>query len=95
MIAYRPKTLFQKNTQDRAAFQTIAGNDLLHRAISAAQAEMAFAGFGPHEMRGVSAFILILLNLSETEEAAKPLPTKPLVSFDAPLPPSKPNTETR
>ena len=93
MIAYRPKTLFQKNNTDRAAWQSVAGNDLTHRAIAAAQAEMAFAGFGPQEMRGVSAFILTLLNLSETEEMQKPLPTKPLTSFDAPSP--QHNTETK
>lgn len=89
MISYRPKTLFQANTTEREAFSQMAANPLLHRAIAYAQADMAFAGFGPQEMAGVTAFILGLLNLSENEEVKKPLPVKSLTSFDTfPNPPT-------
>ncbi len=82
MAAYRPKTIFQSNSADREAWQQMAGSPLLHRAIAYAQADMAFAGFGPHEMLGATALILALLNLSENEDQKKPLPIRRLTSYD-------------
>lgn len=89
MVPYRPKTLFQNNSQEREAWSQLASNPLLHRAIAYTQADMATAGFGPDEMKGVNSFIVGLLNLSENVEVQKPLPTKPLTSFDTPLKPLK------
>jgi len=84
MIAYRPKTLFQKDSKQREAWQQLASNPLLHQAIAFTQADMATAGFGPHEMNGVNNFIVGLLNLSENEPEQKILPVKSLTSFDPP-----------
>lgn len=84
MIPYRPKSLFQANSREREEFAKIAANPLLHKAITYAQADMAAAGFGPDEMRGVNNFVVWLLNLSEDDEVKKPLPVKHLVSYDNP-----------
>lgn len=91
MISYRPKTLFQKDSKQREAWQQLASNPLLHQAIAFTQADMATAGFGPHEMNGVNNFIIGLLNLSENDETQKPLPIKRLTSYDEPAinPPTK------
>lgn len=82
MTTYRPKLLFQSNGSEREAWQQLATNPLLHRAIAYTQADMATAGFGPHEMNGVNNFIVGLLNLSENELESKPIPVKKLTSFD-------------
>lgn len=94
MTPYRPKHLFQANSDERQAFAQIASNPLLHRAIAFAQADMAFAGFGPLEMTGVNNFIVGLLNLHENEVPQKPLPVKHLTSYDLPQPTPK-TTETK
>lgn len=82
MVTYRPKVLFQNNKSDREAWEQIANNPLLHRAIAFTQADMAMAGFGPQEMNGVNTFIVGLLNLSTDIEIPKALPVKALKSFD-------------
>ncbi len=82
MAAYRPKHIFQSNSAEREAWQSMSSSPILHRAIAYAQADMAFAGFSPYHMDGATAFILGLLNLSENEEVKKTLPIRRLASFD-------------
>lgn len=84
MIHYRPKALFQQNSEEREAFAQLATNKLLHRAIAFTQADMAAAGFGPDHMAGVNNFIVALLNLSEPEPVEKKLPVKALESYEQP-----------
>ncbi len=87
MIPYRPKLNFHKDSKQREAWQQLATNPLLHKAIEATQAEMAQTGmFGPQEMNGVSNFIIMLLNLSEDEGEIKQLPIRRLTSFEMPMP---------
>lgn len=95
MIHYRPKALFQQNSEEREAFAQIATNKLLHRAIAFTQADMAAAGFGPDHMAGVNNFIVALLNLSEPEPTAKVLPVKALESFDNPPVPAPQTPKNR
>ena len=88
-VIYSPKNRFQKSTERRERWTQMANDSLLHDAIIHAQAEMSFAGFGPSEMKGVSFFIVALLNLSEDVAASKSIPVKQLVSYEeaeVPLP---------
>jgi len=82
VVQYSPRAQFQSNTVQREAWSQQVRDPLFHRAIAAAQAELALKGFEPHEMRGANALIFMLLNLAEEIETVKPLPTKPLKSFD-------------
>jgi len=86
MNSYRPKQLFQTDSKAREQWAQVASSSLLKNAIAYAQADMAFAGFGPAHMDGVNFFIIGLLNLSESEDPQKPLPIRTLKSWDEPLP---------
>lgn len=88
MITYNPKLQFQANTERREAWRQMAGSPILQSALTHAQAHMAQAGFGPDEMRGVNAFIVGLLNLSEDAPQPKALPARQLSSYDQPAKPA-------
>lgn len=58
----------------------------LQRAFAYSLATMVAHGLAPEQLSGVNSFIYTVLNLSEDAPPSKPLPGKPLKSFDMPAP---------
>ena len=86
MVSLNPKQLFQANSQQREEWATMVASPTLQRAFAYALATMVNHGLAPDQLAGVNSFIYTVLNLSEDASPAKPLPYKPLKSFDMPAP---------
>ena len=84
MVSLNPKQLFQANSPQREEWATMVANPTFHRAICYTLATMVANGLSPDQLAGVNSFIYTLQNLSEDAPANKPLPGKPLRSFDTP-----------
>jgi len=84
MVSLNPKQLFQANSQQREEWATMVANPTFSRAICYSLATMVANGLSPDQLAGVNSFIYTFQNLSEDAPAHKPLPSKPLKSFDPP-----------
>ncbi len=86
MPAYNPKELFQKDETRARKWAAVAGSSAFHEVLAFAQAQQVHKGRGPDFLAGVNDFIHTLTNLSEPEQMPKPMPSRPLKSFDNPPP---------
>ena len=86
MVNLNPKQLFQSNSQQREEWAAMVASPTLQRAFAYSLATMVANGLAPEQLAGVNSFIYTALNLSEDAPPAKPLPYKPLKSFDMPAP---------
>lgn len=84
MPGNNPKELFQKDTKRREDWAELSVHPRLHEAIVYAQSVLVSKGRGPDYLAGVNGFIYELLNLSQEEQEAKPMPNRQLTSFDPP-----------
>ena len=83
MVLFSPKTQFQEDAKQREEWAQIANSKILHKVLMTGIAELAARGFQPQEMVGANSLIAVILNLSEDAPLPKPLPSKPLTSFDS------------
>jgi len=83
-VTLNPKQLFQASKPQREEWALIVSNPLFQRAICYTLATMVANGLGPDQLAGVNSFIYTFQNLSEDAPAQKPLPGKPLKSYDNP-----------
>ena len=82
MIIFSPKQQFQDDAKQREEWAQIANSKILHKVLMTGIAELAARGFH-QEMAGANSLIAVILNLSEDAPLLKPLPSKPLTSFDS------------
>ena len=81
-----PKAQFQANKAERIQWAEIAVQPLTQKVFTHAIARMALAGCTQEQMTGANMLTAIVLNLSENDPEVKPLPSKPLTSYDNPPP---------
>jgi len=84
MVSLNPKQLFQSNSKEREEWSEIVSKQLTHKAIATTYAVLVRSGLSPDALAGVNSAFHVFLNLSEADIASKPIPSKPLKSYDNP-----------
>lgn len=79
-VSFSPKGMFLKKNRDSPDYRILMGSDVIKEAFRDSIAEMAWRGATQEQLSGARILIDIVVNLSEKETSAKPLPSKPLIS---------------
>ena len=90
MIHVSPRAQFQLNTEWKEAWAQIVASPAFKAAVVHSQAQMVASGLMPESLAGVNGFLFVLCNIHQELPEVSPLPSKPLKSYDNPIPPPKP-----